>query len=459
MLQAGSGLLPACFGIYPFERAIMNNLSSYTKPLSLFSQVSLSRRLVLMPLFGVALLIGAILWRITFPSAPLVDTSVAPIDSASASAIVQMENRLQRFPDDPNAYAQLGLVLLQHVRESGDSGLYGRAGDAFEQALEREPDNLDALIGQGMLAAALHDFDAAIQWADKAREINPWRAEVLGILVDAYVELGRYEEAVAATQQMVDLRPSLDSYSRVSYIRELYGDVDGAILAMEAAVGAGVPGTEAVLWSQYQLGNLHLLQGNLEEAQALYAETLAAKPNYLYGQVGLARIKLEEGKYAAGAEILKTVTAQSPMPEFVILLADAYVQLGMDELAQEQFELVGVLQQLSEASGMNMDFELAAFAVEYGAELGLAPEVALELAERAYEATPTIFAADTLAWALFKNGEVEAADGYSKEALRLGTQDPLLHAHADAIDQAVASMAATAADTSSASTASTSSQR
>ena len=51
---------------------------------------------------------------------------------------------------------------------------------------------------------------------------------VLGIMGDAQTELGRYDQALATVQRMVDLRPDLASYSRVSYQRELHGDLPGA---------------------------------------------------------------------------------------------------------------------------------------------------------------------------------------------------------------------------------------
>ena len=50
-----------------------------------------------------------------------------------------------------------------------------------------------------------------------------------------------------------------------------------------------------------------------------------------------------------------------------------------------------------------------------------------------YARRPGIYAADVLAWALYKAGETEEARQYSHEALRLGTRDALKYFHAGLI--------------------------
>ncbi len=52
---------------------------------------------------------------------------------------------------------------------------------------------------------------------------RPWPATFAGRL-----RARRYEQAGRALQQMIDLQPNLASYARVSYFRELHGDLAGA---------------------------------------------------------------------------------------------------------------------------------------------------------------------------------------------------------------------------------------
>jgi hypothetical protein len=68
---------------------------------------------------------------------------------------------------------------------------------------------------------------------------------IYGFLTDANVELGNYKEAEEAAQRMLDLRPgNLPGVTRAAYLRELFGDVDGALELMNMALQS-TPTTEA----------------------------------------------------------------------------------------------------------------------------------------------------------------------------------------------------------------------
>ncbi len=347
--------------------------------------------------------------------------------------VAAWQARLAQRPEDAGAYAQLGLALLQKVRESSDTTLYARAEQAFMQALQREPEQLDALVGKGTLLLALHNFRGALVVGEQIHTLNAYKAASLGIQVDALVELGRYPEAVAVLQQMVDLRPDLESYSRVSYLRELHGDTAGAIAAMRKAVAIAAPGTEPWLWTASHLGHLYWNSGDLAEAERIYRAVLQQRADYSFAQFGLARIYAARGDQKQALLILKPLAARLPTPEFLTALGDLYAAQGDKRLAQEQYDLVHVIQTLNAAAGMNVDLELAMFDVTHGEDA----VTALAAAQQAYAERPTIYAADALAWALHRTGDDSAAWEYSQEALRLGTEDALLHAHAAAIAESL----------------------
>lgn len=387
------------------------------------------RRPLMLVLFAALCLVGAIGWRLLNPLITPPVKPPAPVELSSQDALNKLEARLQSNPDDTNAYAQLGLGLLQQVRESGDVALYARAGKAFAEALARDPQQLDALVGQGILALALHDFQGALQWADQAWAINPFRAQILGIRVDGQVELGRYDEAVATLQKMVDLRPDLESYSRVSYLRELHGDVAGAIEAMRSAVQTTPPGTESWAWTLTHLGHLYLNRGDVTAALAIYEQVLATKAAYPYALAGTARVAAAQGNTDKAIRLYKQITERLPLPEFIIALGELYEATDQPTAARQQYELVEVIQQLNAAAGMNVDLEMALFSASHGHD----PAAAVQQARAAYTERPTIYAADTLAWALYQQGEYAEAWPFSQEALRLKTKDALLHFHAGMI--------------------------
>jgi tetratricopeptide (TPR) repeat protein len=117
------------------------------------------------------------------------------------------------------------------------------------------------------------------------------------------------------------------------------------------------------------------------------------------------------------------------MPEFVIMLGDLYQATGQVQAAQEQYKLVGVIETLYRANGVDMDMEIALFNADRNQNL----DSTVALAHRAYKARPSIHAADVLAWALYKKGDYKGAQAYSQEALRLGTNDSLKLFHAGMI--------------------------
>src|SRR6185295_6934748 len=175
----------------------------------------------------------------------------------STNDIVEgLQSWLRTHPRDAAAYGQLGEAYLQRGRETGDPTFYARADAALATALDLAPDDFEAMISRGALALTRHQFSEALVWAERARTLNPYRSAIDGIVGDANLELGTYDAAVEAFQAMIDRRPDLASYSRVSYARELLGDVDGAITAMQQAVKPGPPTRENTAWCRVQLGNL-----------------------------------------------------------------------------------------------------------------------------------------------------------------------------------------------------------
>ncbi len=381
-------------------------------------------------LWALAVLVVVLLARIatesgTIPPSP---AAAAPVDYNPYAEIVRLQERLRAFPDDAAAYAGLGIAHLQQAREDGDAAHYQQAEVAFQSALEREAEQLDALVGMGMLALSRHDFAAAIPWAEAALAVAPHKAEAVGLLVDAYVELGRYSEALETGQAMVNLRPGVGSYSRASYLRELHGDTTGAIDAMQMALDVAVPGTEGWRWTAVQLGHLHFNRGDWAQADVYYQAALQSNVAYPFALAGRGRVAAAQGNSDSAIRFYAQAVERLPLPEFVIPLGDLYAATGQSEEAAQQYGLVRVIQRLNQAAGVSVDMELALFEADYGD-----PVSALQLARQAYAARPSLYAADVLAWALHRNGADDEAQRYNAESLRLGTEDALLHYHAGVI--------------------------
>jgi tetratricopeptide (TPR) repeat protein len=393
----------------------------------LLKNESLANRVLIGLLAALTLMLGAWVWGqlAARPAAPPALTDYFGETASRAAApsdrlITDLQARLSANPDDWPAYTQLGLAYLQKARETADPSYYQKAEQALDTVLAREPGDYVALSALGELALARHDFARALELGEKARGLNPRRAYAYGVIADAQVELGHYEEAVATVQQMVDLRPDLSSYSRVAYLRELHGDLDGAIEAMQWALSAGGPALENTLWTQVQLGHLYFHTGRLAEAETEYRRALEREPNYVHALAGLARLAAARGDLAQAIQLYTAVTERMPLAEYVIALGEVYTAAGQTPKAQQQYDLARAIDQLYRASGVNTDLELALFLAEHGD----AAE-AVTRARAAYAERPTVFAAEVLAWALHQAGDDAAALPYARESLKLGSQDAL----------------------------------
>ncbi|MEA2573778.1 MAG: hypothetical protein QOH93_1076 [Chloroflexia bacterium] len=397
-------------------------------------------------LLGVVLLvIAASLLARPFISAP-VSATPATVDAEALLAtggktadgytdrvISDMQTRVKAEPGDYRALASLGVAYQQKARETNDPAYYSEAEKSFKQALTIKADDYNSLAGLGALELSRHNFKTALEWGNKATQVLPDKAYAYGVIGDAQIELGNYDQAVMAFQKMVDLRPDLSSYARVSYARELHGDVDGAIQAMQQAIAAGGPAAENTAWCRVQLGHLYFTSNRLDEAAKAYSDALAGYPGYLHAQAGLAQVTWAQGKTAEAIDLYKRATASVPLPQYLSALGDLYACTGDKQEAAKQYDLVEYIYDLQRKGGVVVDIEQAAFYADHDMHL---PE-ALQLAQTAASARNDVNTLDSLAWVLYKNGRYEEALNTQQRALRLGTRNAAFYYHLGMIQDAL----------------------
>jgi tetratricopeptide (TPR) repeat protein len=414
------------------KRIILNKNLRWALPVGVIALVG-----VAIVLIAVLSQPGGLLWQSPLAQQLSNAATQRPVNRTDR-LIWDTQEALRQNPNSADSYAVLASLYLQKARETGDPSYYGKAQGAVDAALRLDRQNVEALIAAGTLANARHQFREALEIGNRAKALNPTIPRIYGVIADAQTELGLYDDAVATLQTMVDMRPDLSSYSRVSYARELHGDLDGAIEAMQMAVSAGGQATENSAWVRVQLGNLFFAKGDLDGAEREYRATLNLVPDYVYAQAGMARVRAAQARTSEAIDLYDKAIARMPLPEFVIGLGELQEASGNAAEAAKQYELVRAMQQLFKASGVDTDLELALFDADHGHD---AATTAI-LARDAYQRRPSIKAADTLAWALFKAGQTAEARRYAAEALRLNTQDALMLYHAGLIAQAAGDSAA-----------------
>lgn len=334
-----------------------------------------------------------------------------------AGSIEALQARLERVPGDYQGWAGLGLLYVDRARVTADPTWYGKAQGALDRSLEEEPeDNSPALTGLATLQAAQHEFEKAVGTARRSLEINDFDASTYGVLTDALTELGRYDEAAEALQQMADLKPDYAALTRVSYARELRGDVTGARAAMQRALD-GAPTAESAGFSQLYLGELAWnYGGDVQTAAEHYRLGLERDPSSLPLQAAAAQALRAQDRDGEALRDYEQVTSRVPVQEYLVEHGELLASLGRAEEAAGQLELVAVAHSLLEANGSVVDLETALFEADHGSS-----QRAVAAAREAYDVAPgNVFAADALAWALHVDGQDELALPYAEQALSLG---------------------------------------
>ncbi len=348
-----------------------------------------------------------------------------PPSAGTDRRIAALQGIVRARPRQAAGYVLLAAAYGQKVRETGDAQFYVKASTLLERALALRPSDPGALTGRAALALSRHDFRAALRDARAARRAAPAVDKPFGVLVDALVELGRYRRAGRALQAMVDRKPDLGAYARVSYWRELHGDLAGARHALVLAAGAGGDTPENAAYVDALLSHVDLLRGRLTLAEREARRALARFPGYAPAAAQLARVEIARGALPRATARLRAVVERLPLPEYVIALGEAELAAGGRSAASRDFALVAAERRLLAVAGVNTDTELAVFEADHGS-----PRRAVVLARRAWAAAPSVRSADALGWALTRAGRPRAGLRWARRSLRLGGRDPVFLAHA-----------------------------
>jgi len=339
-------------------------------------------------------------------------------------------NALQQEPTDVKANLGLASLFIQEARVTGNHLYYDVAAmKHVNTVLKSDTANFNALVFKALLYLSQHHFAEGLQTAQKAQKINPYNAYVYGLMVDANVEMGNYDSAIANADRMVAIRPDLTSYSRISYVREIFGDYPGAIEAMRMAVIAGGAGDENTEWTRVQLGQLYEKTADFAKADTLYQSSLNLRPDYPYAYAGLGRVAMARKDNAAAIAYFQKADALLADNSVKEELVDAYTRAGQQQKAGETTsKLIDALQQDAQAG--NSDENIGHYSDR---ELAFAylnknnTDKALEHALLEYNRRPdNIDVNETVAWVLYKKGDYVKALPYVKAALKTNSKNPIL---------------------------------
>lgn len=354
---------------------------------------------------------------------------LSPIDSH----IEFYKNQIKEDPNEYYTYTKLGELYIQKGRETGAAEYYIKAEEVLTRAIELYTNGYAAYIYLGQVSSYNHDFRKTIEHAKKAIELRPDKGVSYGVLGDAFLELGMYGETRRAYNIMFSIDKSFYSYSRIAQIKDLMGDTNGAIEAMNKSIKLGVRQNlpnENIAWAEVILGSLYLKKGDLKEARKQYNNSIQTFDNYYLALEHLAEVNTLEGNYEDAARLYEKVLEISQKAKFNIALGDVYKKLGKTKksntLHKNAFDMYEKYIQDGNTGHLK---ELILFYSDNDINL----DKALKLAKGEIKNTSDIYAYDTLAWVYYKLGEFDKAQDAIYKSLRLGTKDARLFYHAGMI--------------------------
>ncbi|HLY71422.1 MAG TPA: tetratricopeptide repeat protein [Puia sp.] len=348
-----------------------------------------------------------------------------------------LQQSLDKNPADVKSSLALASIFIQEARVTGNYVYYDKAAMKYvNNVLQIDSNNFDALTFKALLYLSQHHFAEGLAIAEKAKQINPYNAYIYGLLVDGNVEMGNYDSAVTNSDHMVSIRPDLKSYSRISYLREIYGDYPGAIQAMKMAVDAGAPGDEATEWTRIQLGRLYENTGDLKSAEMHYTIALQERPGYAHALAGLARVALAAKDYLKAINWYAQACALVPDYGFKEEMVEAYLLAGQQDKA-ENLSVEVINGMCKDAKSGQNDASIGHYADRELANAYLKIheyDKALEHAMLEYNRRPdNIDVNETVAWVYYCKGEYAKALPYIKIALKTNSRNPTLLCHAGLI--------------------------
>lgn len=337
-------------------------------------------------------------------------------------------NKLHANPKDTSLLNQLVILYIQESRITGNHVYYDKAALHYaDRTLAISPNNFEALMLKALLYNSQHHFTDALTLAEKAKNINPYNSFVYGIITDAHVELGNYKDAVTNADKMTAFRPDIRSYSRVSYLREIYGDYPGAIAAMKMAVEAGTPGDETTEWTRVQMGHLYENIGDIENATAQYEIALSNRPGYAYALAGLARISSAAKNYDKAISYYMQADSQVIDLGIKEALADVYIAKGdMQKANALQKKLIEEMNKEAQSGnsdeniGHYVDKELAYAYLKLNDYDNAEKHALIEYQRRPDNNDVN----ECVAWIYYNMGKYDKALPYMQKAMQTGTKNP-----------------------------------
>ena len=247
---------------------------------------------------------------------------------------------------------------------------------------------------------------------------------------DAALGLGDYAEAEHSAQWMLNLRSTnVGGLERGAKLRELFGDNDGARQFWESAMRLSLADEEQHAWLAVQMASLSRRTGRAAQAGVLLRQVLEAMPGYEPALAELARVRMQQHRYADAVAMLRERYKKVTRPDVQFELAHALRMAGQETEANSAFEEFERAALAAVKEPYNYNRELVIYYTDHANK----PAEALRIAEIEIARRQDVDSLDAYAWALSGNGNFAEARKRMDQALAVGLRDAGFFYHAGVI--------------------------
>ncbi len=359
--------------------------------------------------------------------------------SAGEQRVLNAQQQLTKDPKRAQSYDELALAYIRRSRDTSDPAYLDKADQVLQQGKQIAPDDFQLAKANVALLLGRRQYVTALEKAQYLNRKVPDDVTVYGYVAEADLALGKYADAETAIQWMLNMRPN-NMYGLLlgAQLRVLYGDTSGALDFLNQAFGeASQSDPEQLAWIANQVANVELDAGQLDAAAQVLSHAEDICPNSPITLVGLARLRIAQGKPSAAIPLLQRRLAdeqaqQIPESRTLYLLAEAE-QRQDDHASTTAFSKFAASAQKDAAKPSHDNTDLILY--EAGPAEG-PPQYAaqaLRLAEQQVAYRHDVWTLDAYAWSLFANGKYAEADTQIQKALAVGIHSAQIDEHAGEI--------------------------
>jgi putative PEP-CTERM system TPR-repeat lipoprotein len=245
--------------------------------------------------------------------------------------VLLMQNQYQKALDEIGADSKQGGVELVVLRADAKLGL-GKVDEArqlYESALQLYPQQVQALLGMGRVAAAARDINNAVKYADQAVAAAPADVDALLFKADLLRAEGKTDAALAGYDAVLKVKPA----HRTAHIEKAYLEAaTGKFEAAQADLAAAAKTTPGSMMVAYTQALLDFTQGKNAAARESLQKVLRVAPEHMPSILLYGAVELNLGDLEQAGQLLRKYVGKNPENLYARkLLATTLLRRGQNQ--------------------------------------------------------------------------------------------------------------------------------